>query len=203
MEASSVTESARSASAPSPPKARRVLLSLALAFGIVAAAWFVGGQQGFSSIGQGGTYQQLLPKVGEPAPAFRALDLRGNVVSSTDFAGVPIWINFWGSWCWPCRAELPDIAAAYDQLRPQGMVMLAVSLDESTLDAALYAAQNNLQFVVLSDPDRSMTGPAYGISNFPTHIFIDARGIVRSVVLAPLSTEQALANADLAINPPV
>lgn len=202
MVASRAADGTRGASTASP-KASRIALSLALALGIVAAAWFIGGQQGFGSIGKGGAYQQLLPEVGEPAPAFSALDLRGNVVSSTDFAGVPIWINFWGSWCWPCRAELPDIEAAYEQLRPQGMVMLAVSLDESTLDAALYAAQNDLQFIVLSDPDRSLTGPAYGISNFPTHVFVDASGIVRSVVLAPLSTEQALANADLAINPTV
>jgi peroxiredoxin len=183
------------------PRAARIGLSLLLALGIIGAAWFLGGQQGFDSIGKGGVNAQLLPKVGEPAPAFTARDLAGNLVSSTEFAGVPLWINFWGSWCPPCRAELPDIEAAYDQLQPRGMVMLAVSLDESTLDAALYAAQNDLKFVVLSDPDRSLTGDAYAIYNFPTHIFVDATGIVRSIVLAPMTTAQALENAEKALNP--
>ena len=186
-----------------PAKASRIALSIALAIGILAAAWMIGGQQGFDSIGKGGLSRQLLPKVGDPAPAFTALDLSGNVVSSEEFRGVPIWINFWGSWCWPCRAELPDIEAAYAELAPRGMVMLAVSLDEPTLEAALYAAQNELKFVVLSDPDRSMTGAAYGISNFPTHIFVDSSGIVRAIVLATLSTEQALAYGELALSPPV
>ena len=201
--AASRAERALPASSTRPKSFRMVALSLALALGIVAAAWAVGGRQGFDTIGTGGANARLLPKVGEPAPAFTALDLTGQVVDSRELAGVPLWINFWASWCAPCRAELPEMRIAADQLGAEGMVVVAISLDESTLDAALYASQNDIQeFIVLSDPTRSGTSSAYLVNNFPTHIFVDAEGIVRSVVLAPMSTSDAIANGEKAINPP-
>lgn len=189
-------------SSPRPRSSRTVALSLALALGIVAAAWAVGGRQGFDAIGSGGVNQRLLPKVGEPAPAFQALSVEGEVIDSSEFAGVPHWINFWGSWCAPCRAELPEIKAAATELKERGLVVVVVSLDEPTMEATLYLAQNNVVDVVpLSDPDRLGTGGAYNVNNFPTHIFVDAQGIVRSVVLAPMTKAEAIANAEKAISP--
>lgn len=187
---------------PRPRSFRTIALSLTLALGIVAAAWAVGGRQGFDAIGSGGINQRLLPKVGEPAPAFRALTLSEKPVDSGIFAGKPLWINFWASWCAPCRAELPDMQVAASQLRERGMNVVAISLDEPTVEAAHYAMLHKVtQFDVLSDPSRSGTSAGYGVNNFPTHIFVDAEGIVRSVVLAPMSVEEALANGEKAINP--
>ena len=103
---------------------------------------------------------------------------------------------FWGSWCPPCRAEFPDIQAAYAQLEPKGLRMLGVSLREAPVDAAAYAAANGATFLVLSDPDERDTGPAYPIFNFPTHIFIDRDGVIRSIVLEDMDTEQAVAEAN-------
>ena len=179
-----------------------IALSLTLAVGIVAAAWAIGGRQGFDSIGSGGSNQQLLPKVGQMAPAFTALNLMGEPIDSSSFAGRPLWINFWASWCAPCRAELPEMKEAAGTLEERGLVVVAISLDEPTYAAALYAMQNSVEFLVLSDPNRSRTSAAYGVNNFPTHIFVDAQGIVRSVVLAPMSVDEALVNGEKAINPP-
>ena len=187
--------------AEQPRSLRSIALSLALALGIVAGAWAIGGRQGFDSIGSGGANLKLLPKVGEPAPPFQALALTGEVVDSGEFAGVPLWINFWGSWCAPCRAELPEMKAAWEVLEPRGLVIAAISLDEPTIAAALYASQNDVEFLVLSDPNRTGTSSTYSINNFPTHIFVDADGIVRAVVLAQMSLDEAVANAELAINP--
>jgi len=188
-------------SAEQPRSLCSIALSLALALGIVAGAWAIGGRQGFESIGSGGANLQLLPKVGEPAPPFQALKLTGEVVDTSELAGVPLWINFWGSWCAPCRAELPEMKAAWEVLEPRGLVIAAISLDEPTIAAALYASQNDVEFLVLSDPNRTGTLSTYSINNFPTHIFVDADGIVRSVVLAQMSVDEAVANAELAINP--
>jgi cytochrome c biogenesis protein CcmG/thiol:disulfide interchange protein DsbE len=183
----------------------RIALALAVAFVLVAGAWFVGGRADFATIGKGGTNAKLLPRVGDPAPELTAyrLDESLNVVQTklSDYRGQPVWLNFWASWCQPCRAELPDIKAAYEQLQGTGIIMLAVSLDEPIQNAYLYAAQNNVPFVILSDPNRALVGQTYQISNFPTHIFIDATGTVRDVELAPLSTENAVAAAKKAINP--
>ena len=162
---------------------------------ILIAAVAVGGTSGWTSIGKGGINRSLLPKVGEPAPDFITQDVFGNPVSLSQFKGQPVWLMFWGSWCPPCRAEFPDIQAAYAKLEPKGLRMLGVSLRESPVDAAAYAGRNGATFLVLSDPDESDTGAVYPIFNFPTHIFIDKDGIIRSVVLEDMDEEQATAEA--------
>jgi peroxiredoxin len=173
----------------------QAVIGLVVAVAIVAAAWLVGGRAGWAEIGSGGVNQSLLPKVGEVAPDFQTEDVFGNPVRLSQFKGQPVWLMFWGSWCPPCRAEFPDIQAAYAELEPKGLRMLGVSLRETPLDAASYAARNGATFLVLSDPDERDTGAAYPIFNFPTHIFIDREGVVRSIVLEDMSEEQAIAEA--------
>jgi peroxiredoxin len=160
---------------------------------LVVAAWYVGGQQGFSTIGQGGQNLSLLPKVGQPAPDFVTLTAAdGRAVRLSDYRGKPVWLNFWGSWCPPCRAEMPELQAAYEELHPQGLELLAVSLNEPAAAAAAFATRNDATFTILSDPDRSNTGAAYPIANFPTHILIDKDGIVRDIVLAAIDKDEIL-----------
>jgi peroxiredoxin len=177
------------------PHSTTPLLGLAVAVAIVAAAVFIGSRAGWDTIGVGGINQQVLPKVGAVAPDFVTEDVYGNPVSLSQFAGQPVWLMFWGSWCPPCRAEFPDIQAAYAQLEPKGIRMLGVSLRESAADAASYGARNGATFLILSDPDERDTGAAYPIFNFPTHIFIDRDGVIRSIILEDMSTEQAIAEA--------
>ena len=181
-----------------------VIPGLVVAAVIIVAALAIGAQSGWDSIGTGGVNRSLLPKVGEVAPDFETEDVFGNPVRLSQFRGQPVWLMFWGSWCPPCRAEFPDIQAAYAQLEPQGLRMLGVSLRESPLDAAAYAGANGATFLVLSDPDERDTGSSYPIFNFPTHIFIDRDGIIRSIVLEDMDTEQAVAEATnlLAASPP-
>ena len=182
------------------PSSRRGLLSLLLAGSIVAAAWAIGDRQGFASIGLGGVNQSLLPKVGSPAPDIATLLSDGRVVKLSDFHGQPVWLNFWGSWCPPCRSEMPDMEAAYQQLAPRGLVMLAVSLDEPPDTAFAYAERNGATYLVGSDPERKLTGPGYPIVNFPTHILIDRQGIVQSIILAELDATQFVAGAAAILN---
>ena len=176
-------------------RGRQAIIGLAVAAIIIVAALVIGTQSGWESIGTGGVNRSLLPKVGDVAPDFETEDVFGNPVRLSQFRGQPVWLMFWGSWCPPCRAEFPDIQAAYAQLEPRGLRMLGVSLRESPLDAAAYAGANGATFLVLSDPDERDTGSAYPIYNFPTHIFIDRDGIIRSIVLEDMDTEQALAEA--------
>ena len=187
------------------PRKRQIVIALGLALALVVGAWLIGGRQDFGSIGGGGTNAKLLPRVGDVAPEMTAYGLDASLnlveVKLSDYRGQPVWLNFWASWCQPCRAELPEVLAAYQHLARTGIVVLAVSLDEPITDAFLYAAQNNLPFVILSDQFRTKVGQTYLISNFPTHIFIDANGIVRDVELAPLTTEAAVKAAEKAINP--
>ncbi|MCA9858877.1 MAG: redoxin domain-containing protein [Thermomicrobiales bacterium] len=177
----------------SPPTRRKqALAGLGVAAGILILAWFVAGRAGLSDVGKGGINTSLLPKVGDEAPDFVAVSPMGDVVHLSDFKGQPVWLNFWGAWCPPCRAEMPDIQAAYEQLGPQGLTLLAISLGDKPSEAINFAELNGVTFDILLDPDRSLTSPTYPIYNFPTHIFIDENGIVQKIVLAEMSADQAI-----------
>ncbi len=188
---------------PEAPASRlpRIAAGLLVAAAIIVAAWIVSEQAGFDAIGQGGINQQLLPKVGEAAPDFETEDLFGNTVRLSQFRGQPVWLMFWGSWCPPCRAEFPEVQRAYEQLEPEGVRLLGVSIRESPLDAASYAAQNGATWLVLSDPDEADTGAGYPLYNVPTHMFIDADGIVRSIVISDMSEQLALEQGRALITP--
>jgi len=173
----------------------RALTALLVAILVVTAAWLISGRSGIASLGRGGVNTSYLPKIGQQAPDFTTEDLFGNPVKLSDFRGKPVWLMFWGSWCPPCRAEMPDIVAAYARLQPQGLVLLGVSVRESAADAAAYAAKNDANFYVLSDPDETDTGKGYPLFNVPTHLFIDANGTIRSIVLSDMSVESALAES--------
>lgn len=180
---------------PGRTRKTQLAVGLGIAVAILVAAWLLGVRSGFDTIGSGGVNQSLLPKVGQIAPDFTTQDLVGNPASLSQFRGEPVWLMFWGSWCPPCRAEFPDIQRAYEQLAPEGVHLLGVSIREEPLAAAAYAAQNDATFLVLSDPDETDTGGAYPLFNVPTHIFIDADGVIRSIILSDMDEETALREA--------
>jgi len=182
--------------AQGPRRVARVGGSLALALAIIFAAWFVADRQGLGDLGQGGMNDNPLPKVGEMAPDFAVPDLLGQVHSLADYRGQVVWVNFWGSWCQPCRAEMPELQAAYETLAPEGLVFLAISQRESPTDAALFAARNNVRFTILTDPDQSLTAAAYPVNNYPTHILIGRDGRVYRIILSNLDQKQVIDAAE-------
>jgi thiol-disulfide isomerase/thioredoxin len=197
----------------------RLLLVLLLALGIVGITWTIGQTQGWSSIGTGGVNAQLLPKVGESAPDLFTITSDGQPVLLSSLRGQPVWLNFWGSWCPPCRAEMPDIEAAYKNLQPQGLVMLGIGQREPLQESVTYAKEAGATYPILADPallwqslDSSQFSPevqkvaaetkSWQINNFPTHIFIDRNGIVQAVVITQLSEAQAINYGETILNVP-
>lgn len=199
---STPTADSRRANPPQPAKSPRgrhrliaIGISLAVALAILGVAWFVNGDDGGVPAAPGGANGGL-PKVDQPAPDFTALDVTtGKLVHLSDFRGHPVWINFWGSWCPPCRAEAPDIEQAYQEVQPKGVVLLAISVREPPADAEHYAQINHLTYTILSDPAQQGTA-AYPVNNFPTHFFIDSHGIIRAEVLSNLDAQSAVQYAD-------
>lgn len=193
----------------------RIALVTIIAIAIVGAAWLVGERQDFGSIGEGGINANLVPAVGEPAPELLTFTADGLLVRLSDLRGQPVWLNFWGSWCPPCRAEMPELQAAYETLQPRGLVMLGISMREEPGVAVDYANRVGATFPILADPEYlSSLFPedrypdirelveTYQINNFPTHIFIDRDGIVRAVAIQPLDYATAVRYGDLILDAP-
>ena len=175
------------------PRRGQAIVAVVLAVLIVAAAWVVGGQAGFDQIGKGGINHQYMPRPGDEAPELLMIGPDGTPVRLSDFRGQPVWLNFWGSWCPPCRAELPDVQAAYEGLAPRGVKLIALSIDQSRTSATDYANANGATFPVYNVPSRTLFAEDYDLRNVPTHVFIDANGVIQAMVAGSLSDGAALA----------
>lgn len=126
------------------------------------------------------------PAVGEKAPDFIAADLSGNLVRLSDYRGRPVWINFWATWCPPCRAEMPEIDAAYRDAESSGLVLLAVSVAEDGDAVASYLRQTGLAVPAVLDKN-GLIATQYAVTGFPTHVFVDSDGIVRDIRVGGLN----------------
>lgn len=140
-----------------------------------------------------------VPLLLAPGPAPRTaglVDLKGAPIHLSDFAGHPIWIDFFATWCPPCQQETPTLEAVYREHQAEGLVLLAISVQEtSAADVQAYATQYGLTYPIGFDAT-SAVFKAYQAFGLPTQVFIDRDGVVRSVVRGPLDqtgAEQQLA----------
>lgn len=137
---------------------------------------------------------QIVGTDGSPAPL---LDLAGTPVRLADLRGHPVWISFWASWCPPCQAETPVLRETFAAYRARGLALVAVSVQESTVDdVRAYAAKYGLEYTVAAD----LAGDVfrrYRVYGLPTQVFLDANGIIRAIVQGPVDAETAAANLTL------
>ena len=112
------------------------------------------------------------------APNFTVYDLEGNEVNLTDFFGKPIIINFWASWCGPCKMEMPDFNEAYETYKDEIEFLMVNMTDGSreTIDAASsFIEESGYTFPVYYDTDYS-AAITYSVSSLPTSYFLNAEG---------------------------
>jgi peroxiredoxin len=134
------------------------------------------------------------PVVGQPAPDFAATTVDGRKVKLSDYRGQPVWVTFGASWCQPCRAEAPDIAAVYEREKASGLKILAVFISEDAAAVRDYADRVGLSYDKIADPNTDIAS-AYRILGIPSHFFIDSAGILREMKVGSL--DQAAMEASI------
>ena len=129
------------------------------------------------------------PMVGGPAPEFTLKDLKGHPVSLADYRGKVVLLNFWATWCEPCKKEMPEMQAAYEKFKDRGFVVLSVNFGEDSDPAGAFAHHGLLTFPILLDPKVSVAA-RYGVVSLPVSFFIDSEGIIQERVFGGTLTEK-------------
>lgn len=128
--------------------------------------------------------------VGDTAYNFALQDLEGNTVALNDFRGRPVIINFWATWCAPCRIEMPELERAFQAHEDQGLAILALNqAEQPDTVRTFFHDQLGLTFTPLLD-EESAVADAYGAINLPTTFFVNAAGEITAVHRGVLAGEQ-------------
>lgn len=129
---------------------------------------------------------QPIPRTGAPAPDFQVMSLEGKPVSLQDYRGKVVLVNFWATWCIPCRSELPDLSQAYREHQDHGFVVLAVNVKEGEEQVRRFLEEIPVPFPVLMDTDGKITN-RFAVTALPTSFFVDADGVIRGVFIGNLN----------------
>ncbi|HSA64691.1 MAG TPA: TlpA disulfide reductase family protein [Nitrospira sp.] len=123
--------------------------------------------------------QRGVVKPGEPAPNFQLRDMNGRNVSLSDLRGKVVLLNFWATWCGPCRVEMPAMERLYRAYDRKDFEILAVSTDAQGVAVTRpFQQENKLTFPILHDSDFRV-GLSYGARTLPMTFMVDRQGIVR------------------------
>ena len=161
-----------------------------LAFGLMGLGGVLMVMLMVISFSRAGAESVRPPQRGAPLSNFTLTDVSGQKVQLSDYAGKVVLVNAWATWCPPCRAEMPDLNAYYQQHAADGFIILAVNAGDPQASAQAFAQTNHLAFPVLLDQNLHLLD-GFGIHDFPTSIVVGRDGVVRSIHVG-MFTPQAL-----------
>ncbi len=135
---------------------------------------------------------------GHPAPDFTLSALDGEPVSLSQFRGRPVILNFWATWCGPCRAEIPALEAAWRGAAGEAVVV-GVNVQEDEITVGRFARELGMTYPVVLDTAGEIAR-IYRVQAFPTTYFIDARGVIAENYIGPMNAPLLLSRMrDLAL----
>ncbi|MBI2755925.1 MAG: TlpA family protein disulfide reductase [Chloroflexi bacterium] len=178
------------AAATAPARAQTEALTgltrLALLAAVVLALLGTYGERwGLNGAGPGGAAG--VARVGEPAPSFSAQTLAGTQVSLEDFRGRVVVLNFWATWCGPCRVEMPEFER-YQAEMGDRVAILGANMQESPSVIAPFVRQYGITFPILLDESGVLAAP-YRVTGLPTSVVLDRSGIIRERVVGPMTRD--------------
>ena len=125
---------------------------------------------------------QALPRKGFVAPDFTLEALDGQTIVLSELRGEVVLINFWATWCPPCREEMPAMQKVYEQYRDQGFQVLAISLDVQHAQVPAFVEEKGLTYPVMMDRDGTVSD-LYQILSLPTTFFVDRSGVIQKIII--------------------
>ncbi len=143
-------------------------------------------QEGSSTTGPKGSELTPAPEIGRLAPDFTLVDMEGNEVTLSDFRGKTVFINFWATWCPPCRAEMPEIEAVYQEYKDKDVVVIGVDILEPEDVVRQFVEQGGYSWIFILDATGAVSDD-YRITAIPTSFFIDREGIIQAVVIGAMT----------------
>ena len=118
--------------------------------------------------------------VGQPPPPVALNDLQGVAHTLEGHKGKVVLVDFWASWCVPCRAELPKLVELQQELAEEGLLVLAINVDERAKDRDKYLTKHPLELTVLDDSAQA-TVASYQVQKMPTSVLVDQEGNIAAV----------------------
>lgn len=167
-----------------------LILAAAAALVVIGVVAFVPlGTRPEASAGPGGSPIVVggSPLLDKPAPPIELATLDGEPIALADYVGRPVVVNFWASWCVPCRDEFPLFVEARATYAPQGLEILGVVYKDNAASAQAFADDQGAAWPLLADPGEQVYADYAGFGGVPMTVFIDGEGIVRAVSYGPLS----------------
>ena len=128
-------------------------------------------------------------ETGSPAPDFRLETADGRSIGLKDFLGEIVLVNFWATWCAPCRTEMPLLESTFETFKDQGFVVLGVDFDEPAEIVAAFGDELSLSFPLLLDPGGKIQ-QLYKVRGYPTTVVLDREGRIQAYHIGILSHSQ-------------
>jgi len=158
-----------------------------------------GGSEGAAATGE--TTAQDIPLKGKAAPGFTLVNLEGKKVSLSDYKGRPVVVNFWATWCAPCKLEMPWFEEFRQKYQGQGFEILGIAEDDAGKDEIAKTAKKVAVTypILLTD---GKVAPAYGgVDMLPTSFYIDRKGLVETETIGLASKDEVEANIKKLLGP--
>ena len=131
-----------------------------------------------------GCGESQVASVGKPAPDFDTVDLQGNVWSLSKLRGKVVFVNFWATWCAPCREEMPAMQRLYVKMPKDKFEMIALFNNDKSEVAKNFVAKLGITFPILSD-EFNFAGTKYGLTGLPETFIVDKQGVIREKYIGP------------------